>query len=88
MSLEILTKKDLQVFGNDLINQIHSRLKITQKEYLTKAETMESLQCSSRQLEVLRSNRQLAFTRVGREYQYKTTSINNLLNSKLIDVVD
>jgi hypothetical protein len=87
MSIEILTKKDLQVFGNDLINQIHSRLKFTQKEYQTKTEAMESLQCSSRQLEVLRGERKIAFTRVGREYQYKTTSINNLLNSKLIDVV-
>jgi len=87
MSIEILTKKDLQIFGNDLINQLQNKLKVTQKEYYTKEETLEILQCSNRQLEILRSNRKIAFTRIGREYQYQIKSVNDLLNSKLIDVV-
>lgn len=87
MSIEILTKKDLEIFGNNLIDQLVTQLKITKKDYYTKEEALKALNCSERTLENLRGARKIAFTGVGREYQYTIKSVNDLLDSKLIDVV-
>ena len=82
MAAEIITKEDLQEFGEKLVNQIVSILgKTTQepKRYIKTYQVKNLLKISSNTLQALRDNGTIRFTKVGGILYYKQEDIMKLL---------
>ncbi|MDN3548979.1 helix-turn-helix domain-containing protein [Mucilaginibacter aquaedulcis] len=82
MSVEIITKDDLQQFRYDLLNDIRSLLdnsKPQVKEWLKAAEVRQLLKISAGTLLTLRANGRLAYSKIGGTYYYRYGDIQKML---------
>lgn len=85
MSVNIITKEDLQEFKIELLQDIRDlfHIKTTeQKLWLRSAEVKEMLKISSGTLQTLRANGTLSFTRIGGTLYYNYKDIEKLFNVK------
>lgn len=83
MSVEVITKEDLQAFRNDLLNDIKSLLgkKIEQpKEWLKAAEARKLLKISAGTLLTLRATGKLHYSKIGGTYYYRYQDIKRMLD--------
>lgn len=74
MSVELITKEDLQQFRNDLLSEIRNILSILPekpKEWIKSAEVKKLLKISSGTLVNLRVHGRLTFSKVGGTYYYR-----------------
>ncbi|MGY4538760.1 hypothetical protein ACVW0P_003182 [Mucilaginibacter sp. UYNi724] len=82
MNLEIITKEDLAVFKNELLNELKQLMQPGQgqsKKWLKSSEVRKMLNISPGTLQNLRINGTLRFTRIGSIMYYKLEDINKLL---------
>jgi len=82
MSVEVITKEDLQAFRNDLLNDIKGLLvkKIeTPKEWLKAAEVRKLLKISAGTLLTLRATGRLQYSKIGGTYYYRYQDIQSML---------
>ena len=82
MSVEIITKDDLQVFRHDLLNDIKLLLgKNTPevKEWLKPAEVKKLLKISAGTLLTLRATGKLQYSKIGGTYYYRYQDIQKML---------
>ncbi len=86
MITNILTVEDLKKFERNLYNYINESIQ-PRREYISKEETLELLNCSSRTLDELRINRKVTYTKVGRSYQYKHSSLIQYLEDNAIQAL-
>lgn len=86
MTIEILTKDDLNSFKKELIALIKSSTK-AEVEYVSKKEAKEILGCGESKLEQLRNERYISFAPIGREYRYKLSSLYLYLEQVTINSV-
>lgn len=87
-TIELLTKKDLDAFKQDLITELKSILQkgeSTRKEWLKSIEVRKLLKISSGSLQNLRINGQLRYTKIGGILYYKYDDINQLMESGYSD---
>lgn len=85
MSVNIITKEDLQEFKVELLQDIRDlfHIKTTeQKLWLRSAEVKELLKISSGTLQTLRANGTLSYTRIGGTLYYNYKDIEKLFNEK------
>ncbi len=85
MSVNIITKEDLQEFKIELLQDIKDlfHIKTTeQKLWLRSAEVRELLKISSGTLQTLRANGTLSYTRVGGTLYYNYKDIEKLFKEK------
>lgn len=85
MSVNIITKEDLQEFKIELLQDIRDlfHIKTTeQKLWLRSAEVKELLKISSGTLQTLRANGTLSYTRIGGTLYYNYKDIEKLFNEK------
>lgn len=83
MTVEIITKEDLQQFRKQLLDdlkQIIHQKNSQQKEWLKSPEVKKLLQISSGTLQTLRINGTLRFAKIGGMLFYKYEDIEKLLN--------
>ncbi len=75
MTLDLITKKDLKEFKNDILNQMASMLsgKTEQKKWLKSVDVRKMLSISPGTLQNLRVNGTLPYTKLGKTiyYEYK-----------------
>ncbi len=86
MSIEIVTKEDLQHFRRQLLEDLQEILKIEpqiQKEWLKGNEVRQLLKISTGTLQNLRLNGTLPFTKIGGIIFYNAKGIDALLNGNL-----
>jgi hypothetical protein len=86
MITNILTVEDLKKFEAKLFNYIKQSIE-PKKEYLSKEETLVFLDCSSRTLDELRANRKITYTRVGKSFKYKYSSLLKYLEDNSIEAI-
>ncbi|GAC1313767.1 MAG: helix-turn-helix domain-containing protein [Mucilaginibacter sp.] len=82
MSAEIITKEDLQVFRNELLNDIKSLLGKAPpqpKEWLKAAEVRKLLKISAGTLLTLRATGKLQYSKIGGTYYYRYRDIQRML---------
>jgi len=82
MSVEVITKEDLQAFRQDLLNDIKSLLgkNIQQgKEWLKAAEVRKLLKISAGTLLTLRATGKLHYSKIGGTYYYRYEDIQRML---------
>ena len=82
MSVEVLTKEDLQQFRQDLLNDIKSLLDKNNpqvKEWLKPAEVRKLLKISAGTLLTLRATGKLQYSRLGGTYYYRYQDIQSML---------
>lgn len=82
MSVEVITKEDLQAFRNDLLNDIKGLLgkKIeAPKEWLKAAEVRKLLKISAGTLLTLRATGRLQYSKIGGTYYYRYQDIQSML---------
>ncbi len=82
MSIEVITKDDLQFFRMQLINDLKELLSIKQeanKKWLRSSEVRKMLQISPGTLQTLRVNGKLTPSKIGSIYYYSFTDIEKLL---------
>ncbi len=82
MSIEVITKDDLQFFRMQLINDLKELLSIRQeanKKWLRSSEVRKMLQISPGTLQTLRVNGKLTPSKIGSIYYYSFTDIEKLL---------
>jgi len=82
MAAEIITKDDLQEFGEKLIDQITgilSKVKSEPKRYLKTYQVKNLLKISSNTLQALRDNGTIPFTKVGGILYYRYEDVLNVL---------
>lgn len=86
MSVELITKEDLQVFRRQLLEDLKQLLVKPQRQpllpVLKSAQVRRLLQISPSTLQTLRLNGTLPFTKVGGTLYYRTEDINRLLEGK------
>ena len=86
MSVEIITKEDLQYFRRQLLEDLRQLLskrpQQTQKLVLKSAEVRRLLQISPATLQTLRINGTLPFTKIGGTIYYRSEDIERLLEGK------
>ncbi|WP_245842880.1 helix-turn-helix domain-containing protein [Pontibacter ummariensis] len=86
MSVEIITKEDLQSFRRQLLEDLRQLLskrpQQTQKLVLKSAEVRRLLQISPSTLQTLRINGTLPFTRIGGTIYYRSEDIERLMDGK------
>ena len=85
MSVNIITKEDLQEFKVELLQGIRDlfHIKTTeQKLWLRSAEVKELLKISSGTLQTLRANGTLSYTRIEGTLYYNYKDIEKLFNEK------
>lgn len=88
MAVEIITKEDLQLFRQELIQEIKELLNSTtpkHKEWLKSFEVRKLLKISPGTLQTLRINGTLRYTRVGSIIYYKYEDITKILNDNVVD---
>jgi hypothetical protein len=86
MSVEIITKEDLQHFRRQLLEDLRQLLSKKQpqapKPVLKSAQVRKLLQISPATLQTLRINGTLPFTRIGGTIYYRSEDIERLLEGK------
>ncbi len=83
MSLEIITKEDLQIFKSELLADLKTLISqpaAAQKEWLKSEDVRTMLGISPGSLQNLRVNRILAFTKVGGTLYYAYADVLKVLN--------
>lgn len=83
MSVEIITKEDLRIFRNDLLNDIRilfSKSKPERKEWMKAGEVKKLLNISSGTLLTLRATGKLRFSKIGGTYYYGDDDVQRMLN--------
>jgi len=86
MAAEIITKEDLQEFGNNLMNQIRSLLGHAieePKKWLKSYQVKNLLKISDNTLQTLRENGTIPFTKVGGILYYNMDDINKVLSGEI-----
>lgn len=83
MEIELLTRKDLQEFREQLIDDIRVLLssRPAAKPWLRSSEVRKLLNISTGTLQTLRVNKTLAYTRIGGILYYATTDIEKMLEA-------
>jgi hypothetical protein len=84
MSVEIVTREDLNQFRSELITEIRQLLTATQKpikEWLKAVEVRKMLSISPNTLIQMRNSGQLNFSKIGGLYYYSMTDIERLMQS-------
>ncbi len=82
MAAEIITKDDLQEFGEKLIDQligILGKVKSEPKKYLKTYQVKNLLKISSNTLQALRDDGTIPFTKVGGILYYRYEDVLNVL---------
>ncbi|WP_158796404.1 helix-turn-helix domain-containing protein [Pedobacter sp. L105] len=85
MSVEIITKEDLDRFKVDLLKEIKQMLSATpgeSKRWLKNSEVRKMLSISSGKLQMLRVNNTLPYTKIGGTMYYKFEDIVRMLEGK------
>ncbi|WP_443938843.1 helix-turn-helix domain-containing protein [Pedobacter sp. MW01-1-1] len=85
MGIEILTKEDLMIFGNELLEEIKRIVKIEEpvkKRYLKGKEVRQILAISQGTLQNLRINGTLPYSKIGNVYYYDVKIVDSLLNGQ------
>ena len=85
MSIEIITKDDLEAFRLALLNDIReliSNNKTESKEWLRCADVRKMLKISTATVQNLRISGKLKSKKVGGIHFYKLTDIENMINGK------
>ena len=85
MSLEIITKEDLQLFRRQLLEDLQQLLSKkqpaqTQKQILKSAEVRKLLKISPATLQTLRINGTLPFSKIGGTIYYRYEDIEKLMD--------
>ncbi|MEA2018197.1 MAG: hypothetical protein U9N59_07095 [Campylobacterota bacterium] len=89
MEIDIITKKEFNSFKIELFDRIEKLIGgNVNKAYLSKEEALSLLNCSSRTLDELRSDRKISFYKIGREFSYETQSLIHLIERNMIRVVE
>jgi hypothetical protein len=86
MSVNILTKEDLLLFQDELLNQIKDILKqspVQTKKWLKTDEVKEVLRVSASTLQTLRINGTLTYSKLGGIIYYDYEHIENILKKNL-----
>ena len=86
MAAEIITKEDLQEFGNNLLNQIRGLLGQTleqPKKWLKTYQVKNLLKISDNTLQTLRDNGTIPFTKIGGILYYSYEDINKVLSGEV-----
>ena len=89
MSVEIITKQDLEVFKQELISALQDLLQVhptEQKKWLKTNEVRKILKLSPGTLQNLRINGTLPYTKIGGVYFYPHDEIMKLLRENLRNV--
>lgn len=84
MSIEVVTKEDLQVLRQQLISDLKALLQFqenSKKEWLRSSEVRKLLKISPGTLQTLRVNEILHPSKIGGIMYYKMEEIEKLLNS-------
>ena len=82
MSVEVITREDLQIFRQNLLNDIKSLLGKSGpqvKEWLKAVEVRKLLNISSGTLSTLRVTRKLRYSKIGGTYYYRYQDIQKML---------
>jgi hypothetical protein len=82
MSVELITKEDLEIFRRTLLNDIKSLLGKNEpqvKEWLKPAEVRKLLSISAGTLLTLRATGKLIYSKIGGTYYYSYQDIQNML---------
>lgn len=85
MSVNIITKEDLQEFKIELLEEIKDlfHIKTTQQKlWLRSSEVKELLKISTGTLQTFRRNGTLSYTRIGGILYYNDKDIEKLMNPK------
>ena len=86
MSVELITKEDLQQFRRQLLEDLQQMMGKPQRQahlpVLKSAEVRRLLQISPSTLQTLRLNGTLPYTKVGGTLYYRTEDIDRLLQGK------
>ena len=83
MQIDLITKKDLEAFNQELIAEIIEIIKPEpRKKWLTSSDVMEILSCSSSTLQNLRMMDIVKFTKIGGKLYYEATHIDALFEKK------
>ncbi len=83
MSLEIVTKEDLQTFKGELLAELKTFITqpaSAQKEWLKSSDVRKMLGISAGSLQTLRINRVLPFTKMGGTLYYAYADVIKVLN--------
>lgn len=86
MAAEIITKEDLQEFGQNLLNQIKGLLGQTSdgpKKWLKTYQVKNLLKISDNTLQTLRDNGTIPFTKIGGILYYNYDDINKVLSGEV-----
>lgn len=85
MATEIITTEDLQIFKNELLDDIeklfNSKSDLTTKKWLKSYEVRQLLKISPSTLQNLRVNGTLPFTKIGGLMYYDSDDIQTLLTT-------
>jgi hypothetical protein len=88
MSIEVLTKEDLQVFRNELLEEIRKLVKpqdsMGVKPWLKNAEVKKLLSVSSNTVQRLRISGKLPSKKLGGIHYYRREDIEKLLSSDTV----
>jgi hypothetical protein len=81
MTLDILTREDIQIFKSELLEEIRKMLQpqTESKEWLKSSDVLEILNCSPGTLQNLRINGTLPFTKIGGTIYYANRDVLNVL---------
>ena len=87
MSVEILTKGDLQAFKQELVDEIKTTInkETTEKKWLRSTEVRKLLNISPGTLQNLRVNGTLPFTKIGGVLYYEYSDILQVFEDNKID---
>ena len=81
MNFEIISKKDLEIFKDQIIQEINSSTQnLVPKKYLRSAEVRKMLGISSGTLQNMRINGTLPYTKLGSTIFYDYDEIIKILN--------
>jgi hypothetical protein len=86
MAAEIITKEDLQEFGQQLLNQIKGLLGQAieePKKWLKSYQVKNMLKISDNTLQTLRDNGTIPFTKIGGILYYSIDDINRVLTGEV-----
>ncbi len=87
MQIEVITREDLQMLRQQLLDDIRALLssneKTTSEEWLRSSEVRKRLKISPGTLQTLRVNGQLSPTKVNGIYFYKSADVNKMLEPEL-----
>lgn len=81
MLTDLLTRKDMQAFKGELLQEIRSLLQPSESEpaWMRSSEVQKLLKCSTGTLQNLRASGVLPFTKVGGTIYYSFNDVKSLL---------